>query len=365
MSFREKIKRVFARSPAASKDGNNAVEEVESENKKPKTVAVKPAAVKPVKPATATAVPRPKLAKLPPPPAPIPAPIPAPSTAAAPKSKLKKTLKPPFPQPIPKLKAKKTPQTAQEGVAAVRAKFANVTPRKPKYDKNGKPKIELYKPYEVPPSKYRGPFDQKHLKKLADYSWGQAMTERPRSLVSQCSPMTEAGLGGKPVFWAGDNGNSGSTTKVGEQGRAGLPNQDKPFGSISQLTGAFPSDPFAKKNNPPETETDLFSLTRDEEPEMTFSSSAQTSTHDGTDRDTLGTCITVYTDRSEADEEDEEEEEGGNFLLLTESHIRIFDSPTTPLSPISRASTNPFKESATPLTEPDLNMTLSSVKELS
>ncbi|KAK2757574.1 hypothetical protein FQN54_004543 [Arachnomyces sp. PD_36] len=36
---------------------------------------------------------------------------------------------------------------------------------------NSKPKIELYKPYEIPPSKYRGPWDADHQRKLKAYTF--------------------------------------------------------------------------------------------------------------------------------------------------------------------------------------------------
>ncbi|EAS28235.3 uncharacterized protein CIMG_09439 [Coccidioides immitis RS] len=60
---------------------------------------------------------------------------------------------------------------------------------KPRVGKDGNPIIELYKPHEVPRSKYRGPFDEEHLKRLAAYSIPAAMSDRPRSMVSELSPM--------------------------------------------------------------------------------------------------------------------------------------------------------------------------------
>ncbi|PGG98841.1 hypothetical protein GX51_06576 [Blastomyces parvus] len=64
-------------------------------------------------------------------------------------------------------------------------------PGKTKYRGNGKPKIELYKPHEVPRSKYRGPFDENHIERLAAYSISNAMlsADRPRSMLSELSPM--------------------------------------------------------------------------------------------------------------------------------------------------------------------------------
>ena len=53
---------------------------------------------------------------------------------------------------------------------------------------NGKPKIEYYRRHEVPPSKFRGPFDKEHQKRLAAWSFDRAMVERPRSLDLPISP---------------------------------------------------------------------------------------------------------------------------------------------------------------------------------
>lgn len=53
---------------------------------------------------------------------------------------------------------------------------------------NGKPKIEYYRRNEVPPSKFRGPFDKEHQKRLAAWSFDRAMVERPRSLDLPISP---------------------------------------------------------------------------------------------------------------------------------------------------------------------------------
>jgi hypothetical protein len=47
--------------------------------------------------------------------------------------------------------------------------------------KNGKPKVEYYRRHEIPPSKFRGPFDKEHQKRLAAWSFDGAMAERPRS----------------------------------------------------------------------------------------------------------------------------------------------------------------------------------------
>ncbi|ODH23353.1 hypothetical protein ACO22_05399 [Paracoccidioides brasiliensis] len=65
-----------------------------------------------------------------------------------------------------------------------------VKPNKVKYRANGKPKIELYKAHEIPRSKYWGPFDEAHLRRLAAYSITDAMSRerRPRSMISE-SPL--------------------------------------------------------------------------------------------------------------------------------------------------------------------------------
>jgi hypothetical protein len=47
--------------------------------------------------------------------------------------------------------------------------------------KNGKPKVEYYRRHEIPPSKFRGPFDKEHQKRLAAWSFDGAMAERPRA----------------------------------------------------------------------------------------------------------------------------------------------------------------------------------------
>ncbi|KAI1912548.1 hypothetical protein LOZ39_002409 [Ophidiomyces ophidiicola] len=65
-------------------------------------------------------------------------------------------------------------------------KAVKVTPR---IGKDGKPLIEIYKPHEVPRSKYRGPVDEEHSRALAAYSIPSALSDRPRSLVSDFSPM--------------------------------------------------------------------------------------------------------------------------------------------------------------------------------
>ncbi|OQD74558.1 hypothetical protein PENDEC_c010G01037 [Penicillium decumbens] len=53
---------------------------------------------------------------------------------------------------------------------------------------NGKPKVEYYRRHEVPPSKFRGPFDKEHQKRLAAWSFEGAMVVRSRSLDLSLSP---------------------------------------------------------------------------------------------------------------------------------------------------------------------------------
>jgi hypothetical protein len=44
-----------------------------------------------------------------------------------------------------------------------------------------KPKVQYYRRHEVPPSKFRGPFDKSHQKSLASWSFEGACVERSRS----------------------------------------------------------------------------------------------------------------------------------------------------------------------------------------
>ncbi|KAJ5679881.1 hypothetical protein N7462_008125 [Penicillium macrosclerotiorum] len=53
---------------------------------------------------------------------------------------------------------------------------------------NGRPKVEYYRRHEVPPSKFRGPFDKEHQKRLAAWSFDGAMAARERSLDLSLSP---------------------------------------------------------------------------------------------------------------------------------------------------------------------------------
>lgn len=65
----------------------------------------------------------------------------------------------------------------------LREKVRKAFHRHPKLpDTNGHGiKIEYYKPREVPRSKFRGPVDPDHQKRLAAWNFPQAMEDRPRS----------------------------------------------------------------------------------------------------------------------------------------------------------------------------------------
>ncbi|KAL5332725.1 hypothetical protein BJX70DRAFT_404304 [Aspergillus crustosus] len=51
-------------------------------------------------------------------------------------------------------------------------------------------KIEYYRRGEIPPTKFKGPFDREHQKSLAAWSFQQAQTERTRSIDLSLSPCT-------------------------------------------------------------------------------------------------------------------------------------------------------------------------------
>lgn len=63
---------------------------------------------------------------------------------------------------------------------------------------NGKPNIEYYRRHEVPPSKFRGPFDKEHQKRLAAWSFERAMADRPRSFDLDLSPCATNDLPSHP-----------------------------------------------------------------------------------------------------------------------------------------------------------------------
>ncbi|KAL4939400.1 hypothetical protein BDV06DRAFT_225048 [Aspergillus oleicola] len=51
-------------------------------------------------------------------------------------------------------------------------------------------KIVYYRRSEIPPSKFKGPFDKEHQKRLAAWSFEEAQKERPRSPNLSLSPCT-------------------------------------------------------------------------------------------------------------------------------------------------------------------------------
>lgn len=59
-----------------------------------------------------------------------------------------------------------------------------------KEDKNTKPKIEYYRRGECPRSKYRGPVDPEHRRKLYDWNFAAATADRRRSFDLDLSPCT-------------------------------------------------------------------------------------------------------------------------------------------------------------------------------
>ncbi|KAF4966505.1 hypothetical protein F66182_17965, partial [Fusarium sp. NRRL 66182] len=53
---------------------------------------------------------------------------------------------------------------------------------------NGKPKIEYYRRGECPRSKYRGPVDPEHRRRLYDWNFETATADRDRSFELDLSP---------------------------------------------------------------------------------------------------------------------------------------------------------------------------------
>jgi len=62
--------------------------------------------------------------------------------------------------------------------------------RRPASKDNGKPKIEYYRRGEVPRSKYRGPVDPEHRRRLNSWSFAGATIDRRRSWDLDLSPCT-------------------------------------------------------------------------------------------------------------------------------------------------------------------------------
>jgi len=63
---------------------------------------------------------------------------------------------------------------------------------------DGKPKVEYYRRHECPPSKFKGPFDREHQKRLAAWSFDGAMVEKTRSLDLSLSPYATYSSPGSP-----------------------------------------------------------------------------------------------------------------------------------------------------------------------
>lgn len=57
-------------------------------------------------------------------------------------------------------------------------------------ERNGKPKVQYYREGECPRSKYRGPVDPEHRRKLYEWNFADAMADRPRSIGFDLSPCT-------------------------------------------------------------------------------------------------------------------------------------------------------------------------------
>ncbi|GAD95691.1 hypothetical protein ANI_1_1214074 [Paecilomyces variotii No. 5] len=70
----------------------------------------------------------------------------------------------------------------------VRKAIRRVSPGFPPPKDDGKPKIEYYRRNEVPRSKYRGPVDPEHQRRLRAWTFEGAMVERRRSLDLELSP---------------------------------------------------------------------------------------------------------------------------------------------------------------------------------
>lgn len=70
---------------------------------------------------------------------------------------------------------------------AFRRSHGNHANSRPNTNANGI-KIEYYKRHEIPKSKFRGPFDPEHQKKLAAWNFQTAQEDRPRSPDLSLSP---------------------------------------------------------------------------------------------------------------------------------------------------------------------------------
>ncbi|KAJ5884676.1 hypothetical protein N7495_009186 [Penicillium taxi] len=71
---------------------------------------------------------------------------------------------------------------------------------------NGRPQVEYYKKKEIPPSKFKGPFDKAHQKSLASWTFEGAMVERTRSLEQlSLSPLSPCATLGAPCVSDSDS----------------------------------------------------------------------------------------------------------------------------------------------------------------
>lgn len=91
----------------------------------------------------------------------------------------------PSPSPtfaIRKTKTDRTTKAAKE--AQKREKRERKEQKKREKRNSSKPKIELYKPHEIPPSKYRGPRDEAHQRRLNAYTFNLASSSARVAPVS-------------------------------------------------------------------------------------------------------------------------------------------------------------------------------------
>ncbi|KAJ5976336.1 hypothetical protein N7481_010043 [Penicillium waksmanii] len=91
-----------------------------------------------------------------------------------------------------------------------REKVRRVFHRSSASQDTGRPKVEYYRRHECPPSKFRGPFDKEHQKRLAAWSFDRATMERTRSLDLALSPCATFDLPGpNPLMDPMDSDDSG------------------------------------------------------------------------------------------------------------------------------------------------------------
>ncbi|KAL3458602.1 hypothetical protein BJX64DRAFT_220088 [Aspergillus heterothallicus] len=73
---------------------------------------------------------------------------------------------------------------------SLREKVRKVFQRHRSKDSDTGIKIVYYRRSEIPPSKFKGPFDKEHQKRLAGWSFREAQADRPRSFDLSLSPCT-------------------------------------------------------------------------------------------------------------------------------------------------------------------------------